>query len=97
MRAMYFMGVSSGKSKKGNDFYTVQILWQNGFGNLEVKPLFVDHETYEMVKDMDMKRGTAVSLSVNLGGGLEAITESDKFAPIVFDVPLAKPNKDSKG
>ena len=66
MKAMYFMGVSSGTSKKGNDFYCVNILWQNGFGNLEVKPpLFVDADTFQSVKELDFPRGTAVDIKVN--------------------------------
>ena len=80
MNAMYFMGTNKGTSKKsGKDFWCVNVLWLNSFGNYEIKPLFVNEEMYGAVNAMGLARGTAVTVTMNLGGGLDDLTVDPNY------------------
>lgn len=91
MNAMYFMGTNKGTSKKsGKDFWCVNVLWLNSFGNYEIKPLFVTEQTYGEVNGMGMARGTAVDVTVSLGGGLDGIAPSKHFKSLNLGEMLSK-------
>lgn len=92
--AIYFMGTNKGTSKKsGKDFWCVNVLWLNTFGNYEIKPMFVTEGTYSEVNGMGMARGTAVDVTTNLGGGLDAIAPSTIFKPLNLGEVITHDNK----
>lgn len=88
--AVYFMGTSSGTSKKGNDFWCVLLLWINSFGNYEIKSCFCNKDFYDDVNKLGMARGTAVDISVTLGGGISSVAPSKRFAPLNLGEVLHK-------
>ncbi len=77
--AIYFMGTCKGTSKKGNPFWGVLLLWLNSFGNYEIKTCFCTEQFYDEVNKVGMARGTAVDLSVTLGGGISSVSPSKRF------------------
>lgn len=78
-KAIYFLGTTKGKSKKGNDYYAVLLLWLNAFGTYAIKMAFVGVEAYEAINTMDLVRGDAVSVSMDLAGNLEELKRDETF------------------
>ena len=78
-KAIYYMGVTKGKSQKGNDYYSVLLLWLNAFGTYSIKMVFVSEEAYTAITEMDLVRGDAVTVTMDLAGNLEELALDTRF------------------
>lgn len=79
---MYFMGVSSGESKKtGSKWCALHVLRQNRWGSIEVKPLFCNPSDFEELRSICPPVGSAVDVKLDLDGQIIDITP-------VKDIPV---------
>lgn len=70
MTHTYFMGASSGKSRKtGENWFSIQLLRENRWGNVEIKPLFIpSEERWKKLVSACPPVGAAVLVTVDIDG-----------------------------
>lgn len=70
MQYTYFMGASSGRSRKtGESWFSIQLLRENRWGNVEVKALFIPSEDrWKKIVSSCPAVGSPVTVSVDIDG-----------------------------
>ena len=88
IKATYWMGQNIGKSKKtGEPLYILNFLCMNTWYSMQIRPLFVDEDTYNLYLESDFELGDAVKVNTTMGGILESIEHDARYAPLNWDAP----------
>lgn len=76
MEYMYYVGCASGVSKKtGNPWWSINVLRENQWGSIEVKPLYVaTEEKWKALLATCPPIGTPVHVSIDIDRVLTKIT-----------------------
>lgn len=93
MKAKYFMGCYKGTSKeKGTDFYSVTLLFVNGFGNWQMKSFYTTPEIFGQIQRENIIPGVPVFVEV-FEKSLEAIAVNRGFEVLPLGSELVNPDK----
>lgn len=88
VKTNYWMGTSKAKSKKTNDpLWMLNILTMNGFGSMQIRPIFVDEDTFNEYANCGLDIGDPVRVNMSFGGSFDSVELDERYMPLEWDKP----------